>query len=901
VLLLTAAGMALAGDLDTLGDLRAERRAAVRAAATAKSEGGAPFGLLVIPVDFADARFDSPPALARPLASREPGTLTHYFDVASRGRTRLEPVVSPPVALAGTRDEYSDLGWQGSTRTRRLAREALAGARAAGVVFADADRDGDGEVDGVLILHAAPGLENDPDGWIVPLQFFLAEPVVEAGTVARSYAVASARSTLGIQAHETGHLLGLEDRYDPTLSDNPEVGPRGGLGRFSLMAAGWRGRGEGRAPALPDGYSRWLLGWVDLADSLGAGRVLRLRSRAGGGGDEWFLVERRGDDDVAPYDPDLAPDAALVYHVDEGVPEGAVGGAGDEPPHLRVHLVEADGGDQLRTGVDQGTRDDLFPPGDQAMEFGDGTWPSARWWDGAPSGVHVRLESAGGAAVTVTDLASWFAAAVRLVLPPAGEAGPVDVLVRVEAGQASPADLSVAITPLDEAWGSFVVDGESVTQAVVALAPAPAGRWATHGLAEGLRLSWQPDRPVPDGGVTTFRAEVAGSLAATTIAHPWQRDHAPLALDAAWPGGWTVSADAGATTAWHRWPALPGADATVGPLLACTGAGHDHDADWPEVTYGNGASLAVTTPPLGQGIRWLAFTHAVDVELLRPGVAVDAATLQWVAPDGQAVPAAPLAGWPGHVDPRSGHALAGTPAFAYADSLLPDDRPLWRRELVGLPDPAVHGPGPWRLRFAFASNGVWRGRGWLVRDLTAGTDVALAAPFAPRREGNRLIWGAPSGIEPSGYQVQARPDDAGPWRRVAVTAAQTTEVPFLDLGFATGTRYRVRVLAEAGAVYASRDLALVGGDGAPSLAAPRPNPAHGIMRIACDGAGDEGAALTAFDVRGRLVRRWSVGATAGQVVWDGRDRHGRLVASGVYILRLEAHGGTRTRKVTWLR
>lgn len=892
----------LAGDLDTLRELRAERRAAVRAAATAKRDGGAPFGLLVIPVDFADARFGAPPALTRPLTDRDPGTLTHYFDVASRGRTRLETVVSPPVALPGTRDEYSDIGWQGSTRTRRLAHEALVGARTAGVVFADADRDGDGEVDGVLILHAAPGLENDPDGWVVPLQFFLTEPVVEAGTVARSYAVASARSTLGIQAHETGHLLGLEDRYDPTLSDNPEVGPRGGLGRFSLMAAGWRGLGEGRTPALPDGYSRWLLGWVDLADSLGAGRVLRLRSRGGGDGDEWFLVERRGDDDVAPYDPDLAPDAALVYHVDEGVVEGTRGGAADEPAHLRVQLVEADGGDQLRTGADQGASGDLFPSGDEAMEFGDATWPAARWWNGAASGVRVRLESAGGAPVTVTDLAGWFAATVRLILPPAGEAGPVDVLVRLDAGQALPDDLSVAITPLDEAWGSFVVDGEPVTRAVVALAPASGGRWATHAAAESGVLRWQPDGPVPDAGVTTFRAEVAGALAATVIAHPWQRHHAPLALAEAWPAGWTVTDDGDATTGWHRWPALPGADATVGPLLACTGADHDHGTAWPDVTYGNNASLAATTPPLGQGIRWLAFTHAVDVELLRPGVAVDAATLVWVAPDGEAVPAAPAGGWPGRVDPRSGHALAGAAAFAHADSLLLDDRPLWRREVVAVPDPAVHGPGPWRLRFAFASNGVWRGRGWLVRDLTAGADGgALDDAFAPRREKASLVWSAPPGVVTSRYAVQGRPDDAGPWRRLAVTDAPTTAVALSGLGLATGTRYRVRVLAEAGAVYASRDLALVGGSGAPSLAAPRPNPAQAIMRIACDGAGDAAATLTALDLRGRLVRSWPVGADAGQVVWDGRDRHGRLVASGVYILRLEAHGGTRTRKVTWLR
>ena len=51
-----------------------------------------------------------------------------------------------------------------------MAAEALAGARRFGVDFAAADGDGDGEVDGVLLLHAGVGLENDPAGLIVPLR-----------------------------------------------------------------------------------------------------------------------------------------------------------------------------------------------------------------------------------------------------------------------------------------------------------------------------------------------------------------------------------------------------------------------------------------------------------------------------------------------------------------------------------------------------------------------------------------------------------------------------------------------------------------------------------------------------------------------------------------------------------
>ena len=64
--------------------------------------------------------------------------------------------------------------------------------------------------------------------------------------------MASLHSGPGIWAHETGHLLGLEDRYDPNLrpAGGSEVLSRGGLGRFSLMASGAWGTGGSALEAL---------------------------------------------------------------------------------------------------------------------------------------------------------------------------------------------------------------------------------------------------------------------------------------------------------------------------------------------------------------------------------------------------------------------------------------------------------------------------------------------------------------------------------------------------------------------------------------------------------------------------------------------------------------------------
>ena len=38
-----------------------------------------------------------------------------------------------------------------------------------------------------------------------------------------------------------------------------------------------------------------------------------------------------------------------------------------------------------------------------------------------------------------------------------------------------------------------------------------------------------------------------------------------------------------------------------------------------------------------------------------------------------------------------------------------------------------------------------------------------------------------------------------------------------------------------------------------------------------------------------------------QTIWDGRDRHGRAVASSVYLARLQAGSFTETRKLLLIR
>ena len=70
------------------------------------------------------------------------------------------------------------------------------------------------------------------------------------------------------------------------------------------------------------------------------------------------------------------------------------------------------------------------------------------------------------------------------------------------------------------------------------------------------------------------------------------------------------------------------------------------------------------------------------------------------------------------------------------------------------------------------------------------------------------------------------------------------------------------------------------------------------------GGGVGPAEVSVFDVSGRLVRtvvRGEYGAGYHTVAWDGKDAGGRRVAAGIYFLRAESAGHTKTLKLVVLR
>jgi len=70
-----------------------------------------------------------------------------------------------------------------------------------------------------------------------------------------------------------------------------------------------------------------------------------------------------------------------------------------------------------------------------------------------------------------------------------------------------------------------------------------------------------------------------------------------------------------------------------------------------------------------------------------------------------------------------------------------------------------------------------------------------------------------------------------------------------------------------------------------------PNPARGGVRFTVDEGDFRTGAVLVYSVNGAVVARIPLNAV-GTASWDGRDRSGRILASGVYFVRVEGRGGS---------
>ena len=379
----------------------------------------------VLLVDFPDRRAVHPASAFRPLlfdttGAIPTGSLAEYYEEVSGDLLQVRGQVHGWRTLPDTANFYANdsYGLASTTFPQNDAGLVYAALRAydGEIDFAQHDRNADGFVDCVIVVHAGVGAEAAAgdrtqfwsvtsglnNNWGFIGSYVTADPrpghpgefmKVDQFSILPETSPLDATSLteIGVYAHEFGHALGWPDLYDATtLGGGVNLGP----GNWCLMGTGAYG-GNSRSPARPTHPSAWArldAGWAAL-ENLGADgdatflpvetahRAYRLWFQ-GEDSNEFFLLENRR---RIGFDSGLPGEGLLVYRIRadviaqrrfaNNINSGLV-------PGLR--LEEADGRyDLLRSG-NRGDARDPFPGAQNRTRFADDTVPSTRTLEGRP-------------------------------------------------------------------------------------------------------------------------------------------------------------------------------------------------------------------------------------------------------------------------------------------------------------------------------------------------------------------------------------------------------------------------------------------------------------------------------------------------------------------------------------
>ena len=298
--------------------------------------------------------------------------LVAYYSEVSAGRLRIRPALgAATVTLPAERRTYVQ-------RPGQMARDALAAFAPAAT---DQDRAALAGAQALVVFFTGPGRESrlgTPDAGDPWSNYTGVDPPARAGdttfddacVIAATEASLAdpgtgqqrALSSFGVLCHEYGHLLGLPELYAPGGATHE------GIGVWGLMGQGtWLGGGS--QPPHPSAWEKLRLGWVDVETITQTTRGVRLAAveteprviRIPAAPDrphEYYLLENRA---RIGADRALPGEGLLVWHVDESV-EG-FRTAQNDPSHKLLHLVEADGRNDLDRGhAAGGNRGDAGDP-----------------------------------------------------------------------------------------------------------------------------------------------------------------------------------------------------------------------------------------------------------------------------------------------------------------------------------------------------------------------------------------------------------------------------------------------------------------------------------------------------------------------------------------------------------
>ncbi len=320
------------------------------------------------------------------------GSFRDFYMTSSYGDLTVNTDVFGWYTASNDFDYYADDN--GRDVARELIQEAVDAAEAAGVDFSDYDNDNDGNVDGIIIVHAGPGAE---EGSVTDKYIWSHRSGLNAyarnydGVDINDYMInpeirnLTQMVNIGIFCHEFGHGLGLPDLYDTSDPDDAE-----GIGWWGLMGSGnWIG-GE----ATPAGFSAWSkirLGWQTATDITGQvdgfsldpaseneSEVFRIST---GDPNEYFLLENRQN---VGLDVSLPGTGLQIWHIDDNQTTNS------DETHKWVDLEEADGDNDLDNEVNRGDSGDLFPGSDNNTIFNDTSNPNSKDYSGSNTGTDIN-------------------------------------------------------------------------------------------------------------------------------------------------------------------------------------------------------------------------------------------------------------------------------------------------------------------------------------------------------------------------------------------------------------------------------------------------------------------------------------------------------------------------------
>ncbi len=306
------------------------------------------------------------------------GSFKDYFTSSSFGKLDVTVDVVDWVTAPNNYEYYGRANGYG--RARELVRFAVDQAELNGVDFSLYDNDSDGDVDGIMVVHAGQGAEEGAQTQYIWSHRSSIPTVTYDGKAIRDYIInpetraSGSITTIGVFCHEFGHNLGLPDLYDTDGSSQ-------GIGNWGLMgSASWLGGGK-----RPGGLSAWSkikLGWQVPVEIIANGsytlnpaatheEILLLYP---GESKEYFLLENRQKTGV---DSNLPGSGLAIWHIDD-----ARYGNADET-HKRVDLEEADGLNGL-DGSSRGDGGDLYPGTSGNSAFNATSNPNNALYSGAP-------------------------------------------------------------------------------------------------------------------------------------------------------------------------------------------------------------------------------------------------------------------------------------------------------------------------------------------------------------------------------------------------------------------------------------------------------------------------------------------------------------------------------------